>query len=274
MKKSMFNEDNYLNNDSIIKIFEDINIDRKQKWDLEKYKYYKTIDKYKEFIEEVAMFIKKIGYHSVLDCSSIIAFLIYQGYLSNDLSFTDKELNSEKEISCLLGSSIIKGKGCCRNLSQIHKDIFQNLNLESNLLYCYEGVRLLGLEKNRQANHVINLVKHEENLYGIDLYNGNHLFHFISGLELEQISSRNNDHLLYKPYYEIIQGESNLEDIKEKIQSYKDYSLTETIKPLYYEFDIIDDTKKRVLSLREECFNFHEKTKTLKKEIIKGMDKL
>ena len=273
MKTSIFNEKNYLNNESIRKQFEDLAIDRKQIWELEKYKFHDSIEKYDELIEEIALFIKKMGYNSALDCSILISQLIFHGFLSYDLDYVDEPFKPEEEISYCLGTSIIRGKGCCRNLASMHKDIFQKLNLESKLFYCYIGARLFGYEKNRQANHVINLVIENDNLYGIDLYNGNTLFHFISGLEMGQISSQNNVHLLYKPYYELLTGESTIEDIHETIKEYEELSKKEPIKPLYYEYDIRGKTKKKVDSLYEECFNFHEKTKTLKKEIVTSIEK-
>ena len=164
------------------------------------------------------------------------------------------------------------GKGCCRNYTSFLKDIFEKLHLPTDNLYCYQGLPRKGF--NRQANHVVSLISHEGNIYGVDLYNGNRLYRFKTPLLLSEVSSHSHYLLLYKPYYEITMGEATLEQIKQRIKRFQDYSTRPIISPLQYEDEIRFGAKRKVYKEQDALYGFHEKTKTLKKEITQDIERV
>ena len=59
------------------------------------------------------------------DYSIALGYLINKGYLSEGLKFDSKE--TDKEILGKPGISILQGSGCCRNICDMQKDIFERL---------------------------------------------------------------------------------------------------------------------------------------------------
>ena len=273
MQKSIFNEDVYFRSPETLKKFKEIHEKQQAIWDKEQETFSNEIQKYDILIEEIAELIKKLGYHSSLDCSIILSYMISHGYLSYDQTFKGQNPNPETEISICLGTSIIRGEGCCRNYAKMHQDVFNRLKRSSQLFYCYEGSKFFGIEKNHQANHVINLIWYDNNVYGIDTYNNNHLFHFNSALSMKEVSTTLATPLRYKPYYELLTGESTLKDIKEKLIKYKEYSNRPIINPFIYEDEIVWATKIKMDEHSSILRDFHEKTKVLKKELKESIEK-
>jgi len=266
MAMSIYNEKNYLFNTDTLDTFQRMYDKNSERWKAEKSVFKDTLDKYDEFIYEVAKLLHELGYSSALECSLLISYLIDSGALSNDFIFMSKSPDPKKEISYKLGTSIVKGSGCCRNYANMHKDIFEVLQLPSDNFYCYQGL-ILKTGFNKPANHVINLISHEENIYGIDLYNGNRLYHFSKPLVMSEVSTKTNRKLLYKPYYEITIGESDLENIKRRLKRFQDYSERGIINPFVYEDEIKYDAKRKINDSYDTLYDFHQKTKTLKREI-------
>lgn len=266
--KNYYNEKRYLNNDiealnhikeDSIKYLENINEE------LDRYNEIK--DDYKLFIEEVIDELLSYNLSNSLEYSIVLNYLIDNGYLSIDNLFIHKDTN--KELKSLLGISIITGEGCCRNISSIHKDIFDKLSLYDKLFYCYQG---FGNGHNKHANHVINLIHYDNNIYGIDLHNKSNLYYFKDSMKMKLISEYNSDTLTYKPYYELIVNESNIDTIKETINSFNDYSKRNSLSSLEYDeikYDIISNMNNK----SNELDTFSNKTKTIKKIINSKINK-
>lgn len=269
MKKTKYNEKVYLLDPVVYDFFEELGIYNLELWREEKKEYQDVLVNYDKFIEEVATLLHNLGYSSTLECSNMVSYLIRNGFLSHDAFFINQSPDPKGEIVHRLGTSIIMGHGCCRNYSNILKDIFKVLGEYTDNLYCYQGLSRRAY--NNPANHVINLIEHEDNLYGIDMYNGNRLFHFKNALLLDEISSRSSFKLYYKPYYEIAMGESNLVIVKDKMTTFKDSSERRIISPYEYENQIKYDAVRRMEDKKSELCYFHEKTKSLKKEIARDM---
>lgn len=269
MKKTKYNEKVYLLEPEVYGYFEDIGLQNLENQASEKEEFQDVLINYDKFIEEVAELLHQLGYSSALECTNMVSYLIRNGYLSQDAFFINQSPDAKGEISHRLGTSIIMGQGCCRNYANMLRDIYKIMGIPTDNLYCYQG--LLRRGQNRPANHVINLVEHEDNLYGIDMYNGNRLFHFINALVLREISTNSSLGLLYKPYYEVVMGEGNLNTIKAKMRCYKDYSSKGIISPFEYEDSIKYDTFRRMEDSKNKLCDFHEKTKSLKKEIARDM---
>lgn len=275
MKKTIYNEDSYLSGDpSIIQHFEKSFAERENVWLIEKLYYQEALEKYEQFIAKVADLIRSLGYKNSLESSFCLSYLIHNGYLSHDLSFSDLPPDQEKEITCRFGINIVLGDGCCRNYSGMHRDVFQKLGLSSENLYCYQGNHAFNIPKQSRANHVINLINYEGLAYGIDLYNLNNLFHFINPFSLAEISTTRRTLLRYKPYTEIEYGESTFEDILEKIKRFEEYASKRAINPFDYEANLKYELKRRIRREEDLYQDFHEETKLLKKEIKESVDEV
>ena len=265
MAQGIYNEKYYLFHEEAIDNFERMYDQNQQRWDVEEDVFHDTLIKYEDFVVEIANLLHHLGYSSTLECSLLVSYLIESGALSKDYSFKGDAPDTKKEISCRLGTSIVKGEGCCRNYASLLTYIFEVLHLPTDYFYCYQGYFRRGL--NRPANHVINLISHGENIYGIDLYNNNHLYHFTKPLVMREVSTTSNRSLLYKPYYEITMGKADLDSIKKRIKRFQDYSERRTINPFEYEDEIRFDAKRKIQDESSKLYQFHERTKQLKKDI-------
>ena len=275
MKATIYNEDTYLNgNPEALDKFSKVYDDRKKIWQAEKEVYSETIDQYNAFIDRVAVLVKNLGYNSSIECSLILSYLIKNGFLSANLSFTGEAINEENELSCCFGTTIINGQGCCRNFVGLHKDVFERLGLYFKNLYCYEGLNTFNRAANARANHVVSLIEHDGNCYAIDLYNGNRLYRFKSPLILREISFNSSIHLRYKPYYELLMGESSLEDIKKTLATNQELAKLKHINPFDYEDYLRIETQNRLRRVEDQLYVFHEETKTLKKTISETITRI
>ena len=268
--KSVYNEKRYLNDDiEAYKYFEQCrkNYSKNQEESLEKNK--DIIKYYDIYLDYIADELLKLKLKSSLDYSIALGYLINKGYLSEELNF-DSEV-TDKEIIGKLGISILQGSGCCRNICDMQKDIFDRLNIIIIPFYCYQGFDFnKGL--NKQANHIINLVEYNNNLYGIDLYNDSLLYHFKKPFIMKSISSEVDSKLRYKPYYEIVIDGRNIEEIKDRVKKFEMYSKEKPINYFEYEMGIRYEVENILFENKNELNDFHNKTKLLRKNIISRMN--
>lgn len=241
-------------------------------WLIEKLLYSEALGKYDLFITKVAEFIKSLGFKNGYEASVCLSYLIHNGFLSNDLEFSDMPPNQLAEITCRYGINIVLGDGCCRNYSAIHKEVFEQLGYHSELFRCYQGSNTFNRAKYAKANHVINLIQHEGVTYGIDMYNLNNLFHFIDPFILREISTSRRLHLRYKPHSELEYGESTVDEINQKIERFARYAEARAINPFDYEAGLKYKTKRKVRGHEKDYRDFHEYTKILKKEIKESVE--
>ena len=262
--KSIFNEDEYLYNDELINNFvsrqEDHykQIEEDKKNNIEAYYYYDL------FLDKVVALLKDIKFNNSLEYSIALSYLIDCGYLSKDFSFIGEE--SLLEVKTRLGMSIINGSGCCRNISAIAKEVLDKLNYDNSLLYCHEGSHFFKRTKSLPANHVINLINYNNIDYGIDLYNNDILYRFISPLKLKAISSHYSGDLLYKPYYELMRGEADIAEIRNKIDSF--VVNNKCLYDIEYEDEIRFYVRDKMKKEEDSLYDFFNENKVLKKEII------
>ena len=265
--KSIFNEDRYLSGDKeSLELFLERRDIYLRKVNNSKDRYNRAINYYDSFLDTISDELLKLDLDNSLEYSIALNYLIENGYLSDNHSFESKV--SDFEVLGKLGMSVIWGSGCCRNISEMHKEVFERLDLKIIPFYCYEGNDLFKRGKKRQANHVINLVEYRDNLYGIDLYNHSMLYHFKNPFVLKSIASYYSGTLRYKPYYEIIMDGRSIDDIKRRVNEFSNYSKNDFISYLEYEDDIKYEVKKKMEDSCGELSNYYDKTKMLKKRII------
>ena len=269
MSESIFNEANYLNgNPENIKLFVESYQDRLEKWETERAKFSNVFKNYDEFITMVATCLKNLDFKDQLEYSMFIKLLVDKGYLSHNLFLERKSPKEDKEITSRLGVNIVVGNGTCRHYSRMHQDIFKKLDLPLFLFYCYEGDLTLPESPDMEANHVVSLLPYDGQVYGLDIFNGYHLFGFKTPFILEEISTKTHHTLRYKPYIEMIMGESTLPQIKRRINAFEAVADRYSMEPEEWE-EKRNQMKKRILFLNECCvpYEIHEATEEIKEEI-------
>ena len=229
--------------------------------------YYYLLEKYNEYIEMIADFLKVLNLNSSLECALAVRYLIFDGIVSFNDSFNDKKFDFDNELCIGAGINIVSGEGCCRNVSDFYKAIMDKLELYCKKYYCHESnIRLRKKAYSLTANHVANVVEYDNGLYVMDIYN-NLLCRFISASEARSISLFKNMFLSYKPYYEYVLEDSSLESIKynmalfekaSKRPSLNQYTWNEELKP-----QILSKIKRNYKYFNE----FGKETKNIKKEI-------
>jgi len=263
MKDKKYNEDYYLEDENILKSFQFDTFIRKEKKEIEEKEYRNIIKKYNLLINRLAKFIKNVGYNDSIECSLILSYMIHGGFVSYNGKYLAKEITADKEITSRLGTTIVRGMGVCRNFASMHKDVFDELKLFDKQLYCYQG---FGSGKDKSANHVINLINYNNDYYGIDIYNGNRLYRFINELCMREIGLYSTNSLRYKSYYELLEGDSNIEDIKRNLRDYKKYSLKEYIDPITYA-NIKFNINQKIIGIKDDIKEFYYDNESLMKRI-------
>lgn len=264
---SVYNEKRFLNEDpEALEFIAELREEHLEEVREDTEAYSKAIIEYEYFLDELADELLKYDLNDSLEYSIALSYLIDKGYLSNDHKFRHRE--SLEEVHGRLGMNIVSGKGCCRNIVDFHKDVFDKLNISLKPFYCYEGIRT---GSNSYANHVISLIDYDNNSYGIDLHNGTALFRFKTPVKLSLISTLNSGKVRYKPYYELVTGESDIETIKDNLKKYEECSKKKAISSLEYDLDIKHRTRDLMRSKKDKLENFAERTKVLKKIITDDM---
>ena len=132
--QSLYNEDRYLNNDiESLEYFEE----RRKKYQLDLItsleKNREVIKLYDTYLDCIVEELLKYNITNPLSYSLALGYIIKNGILSDDF-FEPKE--TDDEIIGKLGISIVLGKGCCRNVCDMHQDIFKRLNIDTIPFYC------------------------------------------------------------------------------------------------------------------------------------------
>ena len=269
--KSIYNEQRYLYDIEALEFFEQ-GRDTYKKYVVDSLEKNKDIIKdYNTYLDCIVDELLKYKLDSSLDYSIALGYLINKGYLSEGLIFDSNE--TDKEILGKLGISILHGSGCCRNICDMQKDIFERLNIDIIPFYCFQGNDFFNRGLNKKANHIINLVEYDNNLYGIDLYNNSLLYSFKNSYIMKSISSVKDTRLRYKPYYEIILDGKKFDNIKEEIKAFESYSKEKTISSFQYEMGLKDEIENILFNNKDQLERFNNKTKTLRRDIISKMNR-
>ncbi len=212
-----------------------------------------------------------MGFNNSLEYGIAISYLIHNGYLCYDKDFKHEE--NKNEIDARYGLTILKGYGCCRNFSDITRDMMMLLDYFVKNLYCYQGnIYQVRNYRRKSANHVINLIEYDGVKYGMDLFNGCILYRFKNPIILESISETSCLRLANKPYYEIIRGENDIDDILKEIEDYSNEAKKSVISPL--EYGEIKAAVTNSLNIRKNDLDgFHNETREMKKKIVRMMYK-
>ena len=165
------------------------------------------------------------------------------------------------------GINILEGMGCCRHFAGFINDV---MPLSTGLTCVGEVCN----PYNNEANHVINKINYDGNIYGFDAFNEGIVFDFISDFEMMSIDEDIKENLYYKPYAEIVFYKRSFEEVKcfleqvkkngnKKItaKEAKEISLSAALN-VYCSSDLImdfrSDTKKQLDSINEQIKEIRE----------------
>lgn len=125
---------------------------------------------YNEYIKFISTIVKQLGIKdNSISYSYIISNMIEDGYLSDNGKFIRTD-NSRELLDMLgfWGLDVVFGRGCCRHVSSIQKDIFKELNLLSKFLFSYYSSKIT-------EKHVVNIINNDGAFYVHDLINKSYL---------------------------------------------------------------------------------------------------
>ncbi len=130
----------------------------------------------------------------------VFDILVEIGYFSSKNSFDSDQVNF-KELTIKPGISVVSGAGVCRNIACFYEDIFKTF-YDYPITACF--LDKFGNNDNDTkiyGNHMINLVIHNDIVYGFDIMN-HCLFKVIERNKLKGIDINYN--LIYKPYGDLL----------------------------------------------------------------------
>lgn len=241
-------------------------------------KYGDTFIEYNKFINKLVSFLKKMNLNSSIEFSIAIKYLIDNGYLSKDGVFYRKE--PINEFQSRYGLNIIDGNGVCRNYAYFHNDVMKKLGEYCKRYFCASCS--CENAENMSANHILNLIKYNDCLYGIDLAKKLKLHIFVTCWMLQEISIATKmsakkdftdiDILYYKPYLEMTSEMCSFEDIQENLKLFGECSIVKDyISPKEYYNSILPKTIKYLAKERDTFTDFHIETLDIKNNIVEGM---
>lgn len=271
--EDFYNENFYLNNDELaLEQIESRKIERREKVKKELVLYRDALIEYDRFLNLVAELLKSLKLSNSLEYSTALSYLIHNGYLSNNNEIDKTKTEYDIELPSNFGLNIVLGEGCCRNYSQMHKDVFDKLGIPSKKFYCVQsGVRIKKKAFEMPANHVANMIVYNDKLYLFDSYNGSRLYKMVNSYEAFVISHTDYKYLIYKPYYELIFGENDLKGIKQNYELFRKDSKGNHIGAYEWIDGIKADTIYYLDQNKSVFKDFSQDTSELKNDICNSL---
>ena len=268
--KNIYDEKIYLKGDkeALDRFESDCNVYKYIK-ENEKIKYESLLNKYYLLLDEIVNLLKLLELNNSIEYSLALSYLIENNYLS----YKEFDYNKEKhnEITTVPGLTIINGSGCCRHFTDIQKSIFDKLDIFCKKFYCYESE--IKYNNKLRANHIVNLISYNNLMYGIDLYNYNSLYKFTGKYYMKAINDV-SVYLTYKPYFEMIIEESNLDLINDYIKYFKKIANDDYISYLEYNDNIKYNINNYLKNNSNKMIEFSNDTLELKKDISNELDNI
>lgn len=127
---------------------------------------------YNEFLDEYIKLNKDFDFKNPIEISTMYAFLLNRGYLSNDKNYQFTS-NGVVEVNSVDGANILCGRGVCRHIAGMLTDIFNKSGVDASRLCVYSPVPEIKVKIIKEQKYTI------EELYDIarsraldeDMYN-------------------------------------------------------------------------------------------------------
>lgn len=223
--------------------------------------YSDLINDYESFISVASKLVNEITPNNdELSKINTIMYLVKNGVFSCGEKFVSM-VPTIDIIRSKTGINILEGAGCCRHFASFINDIMP----QSTSLACVGEVNEHFIS---EANHVINRINYNGNIYGFDAFNEGIVFDFIRDFDMLSIDEDINERLYYKPYAEIVFYKRSFEEIKSFLEQVKKNSnnkiTASEVKEIalsaalnvYCSDDLIQDfrsdTKKQLESINEQ----------------------
>ena len=89
---------------------------------LETVEYRETFSLYQIYLEEIKKLCQKMGWDNEMKIFAGFSYLLAKGYLSFPKSFSFYDSNHYSTLG-LMGADVIEGRGCCRHVSSLLRDL-------------------------------------------------------------------------------------------------------------------------------------------------------
>ncbi len=177
---------------------------------LEFFNNFEALNIYYQYIALIQELFHDLKIRNELETALLIRSLIKNGYFSSKGKFVSKSVHSDN-IKYFNGINIILGQGCCRDFASFYVDIFAKI-FNHNLTFC-------GITSNmaERSNHIVNLIKYEDALYGYDIANDS-LLTFESKYRMHAID--NSYFVEYRSFWDVFFSEYNFEQIRDHINEF------------------------------------------------------
>lgn len=230
--------------------------------------YPNNIKYYEEFILLTAKLVQELALpNNSISSSKVIFKLIYDGYLSKNSNFHFTMEQSHPNIIGFMGINVINGAGCCRHVSDIHKKVFDSLNLfDIELPGVKDKLISLNGAFHVLPNHVVNLIEFNNKYYLHDLSKET-IGYFKNGFTLQSYQETLNYRFYYKPTYDLFWQNLSQEEEISKIIEFQEDSYKPPISPKELN-EILEETENRFYQSTSLLSDFQlEKEKYIKKII-------
>lgn len=120
------------------------------------------------------MLVKEISLpNNSISVSLVLNRLLSKGYFSyNEKIISAVNRADIKEIIGFYGLNVPSGYVCCRHVADFYKNVFDKMDLDCIKIHCLHDDNITREKAfNKEANHVVNLIKYNNMLYVYDLFN-------------------------------------------------------------------------------------------------------
>lgn len=246
-----------------------------------KLRYQENIEYYKKFISLITTIVKQIGLpNNSISYSQVVENLIMCGYLSlGNPVHPYKELRNSPplDLTGLLGFDVLPRRGCCRHISEIHKNIFDNLNLYCENYMCYDFLENEEFQPILEPRFDYILTTHEANLI---IYHGQYYIHdsfnkayfyLVDGFTAKEYNNFDDKIILcYTPVGNIIFNQIPYNQVLQYIEKFQESSQHPHIDISELN-DILLETNDRFYNSTKLLLDFRHEAEPYIKRIVKNL---
>ncbi len=107
---------------------------------------------YQQFIQNYNQMNKEFELNNPIQIYTMFNYLLYEGYLSKGKEFQFSR-EEARDIIAIYGTNIFMGKGVCRHISSMFKDILNDYRIEAYNLGCYSRTYDVNINTTKQQKY-------------------------------------------------------------------------------------------------------------------------